>query len=143
MGGAACDVIRLGFTAASCEYCSSCVLRFNMNPERRRSSLVRELSRAQGKIATLEEFIRDRERQFHSAVIRMERRDSLQGTGVGTRVRRAGLSHDMLRLRSMSSEGHEDIPGIKINFMRTKILATAQGSVRLLTLYMSQEEFPY
>ena len=83
-----------------------------MNSERRRSSLVRELSRAQGKIATLEEFIRDRERQFHSAVIRMERRDSLQGTGVGTRARRAGLSHDMLRLRSMSSEEHEDIPGI-------------------------------
>ena len=84
----------------------------DMNPERRRSSLVRELSRVQGKIATLEEFIRDRERQFHSAVVRMERRNSLQGIGVGSsRVRRAGLSHDMLRLRSMSSEEHEDIPG--------------------------------
>ena len=88
-------------------------LYFDMNPERRRSSLVRELSRAQGKIASLEEFIRDRERQFHSAVVRMERRDSLQGAaGAGTRVRRAGLSHDMLRLRSMSSEEPEDIPGI-------------------------------
>ena len=76
--------------------------------------MVRELSRAQGKIATLEEFIRDRERQFHSAVVRMERRDSFQGTGIGTRVRRAGLSHDMLRLRSMSSEEHEDISGMKI-----------------------------
>ena len=84
------------------------ILLFDMNPERRRSSLVRELSRAQGKIATLEEFIRDRERQFHSAVVR---RNSLQGTVVGSRVRRAGLSHDMLRLRSMSSEEHEDIPG--------------------------------
>ena len=82
-----------------------------MNPERRRSSLLCELSRAQGKIATLEEFIRDRERQFHSAVVRMERRNSLQGTSVSTRVRRAGLSHDMLRIRSMSREEHEDIPG--------------------------------
>jgi hypothetical protein len=93
-----------------------------MNPERRRSSLVRELSRAQGKIATLEEFIRDRERQF---LVRMERSwDSLQGTGIGTRVRRAGLSHDMLRLRSMSSEEHEDIPGMKIKFV---LLLTGQA----------------
>ncbi len=98
-----------------------------MNPERRRSSLVRELSRAQGKIATLEEFIRDRERQFHSAMVRMERRDSLQGAGIGTRVRRAGLSHDMLRLRSMSSEEHEDIPGMKIKFMPTKSLVDGTG----------------
>ena len=84
-----------------------------MNLERRRSSLLCELSRAQGKIATLEEFIRDRERQFHSAVVRLERRNSLQGAGVSTRVRRAGLSHDMLRIRSMSmsSEEQEDIPG--------------------------------
>lgn len=80
-----------------------------MNAERRRSSLLCELGRAQNKISTLEEFIRDRERQFHAAIVRLEHQDSLRGAGM--RARRPGLSHDMLRTRSVSCEEREEIPG--------------------------------
>ena len=86
-----------------------CTRGLDMSAERRRSSLLSELSRAQDKIFTLEEFIRDRERQFHAAFVRLERRDSLQGASI--RTRRPGLSHDLLRIRSVSREEHEGIPG--------------------------------
>ena len=84
-----------------------------MNAERRRSSLLCELGRAQNKISTLEEFIRDRERQFHAAIVRLEHQDSLRGAGM--RARRPGLSHDMLRTRSVSCEEREEIPGKDVN----------------------------
>ena len=77
--------------------------------ERRRSSILSQLGRAQTKISTLEEFIRDRERQFHLAVTRLERTDSRGGAG---RLRRVGLSHDLLRMHSLNStddnSGDED-----------------------------------
>ena len=84
-----------------------------MNVERRRSSLLSELGRAQNKIASLEEFIRDRERQFHTAVVRLERQDSLRGASM--RERRPGLSQDMLRTRNLSCEEREEIPGKDVN----------------------------
>lgn len=76
---------------------------------RRRSSLLLELGRAQSKIATLEDFIRDRERQFRATVVNLERQDSLQSAMM--RTRRAGLSHDMFRIRSMSHEEQDEIDG--------------------------------
>ena len=78
---------------------------------RRRSSLLVELGRAHGKITTLEEFIRDRERQFRATVVRLEHQDSIQTQSTGMRTRRPGLSHDMLRVRSISREEEEEIPG--------------------------------
>lgn len=78
-----------------------------MEEERRDSFAATQLTRAQQKIATLEEFIRDRERQFHSAVVRLrlERGDSRHH-----RLRRVGRSHDvLLRMRSVSrDEPYED-----------------------------------
>lgn len=73
--------------------------------ERRRSSLLSQLGRAQTKISALEEFIRDRERQFHTAVTRLESRPQ---PGGGTTRRRVGLSHDLLRMRSLSSSSTEE-----------------------------------
>ena len=60
-----------------------------------------ELGRAQQKINTLEDIIKDRERQFHAAVnrMRLERRDSWQE---GARLRRVGHAV-LLRMRSSST----------------------------------------
>ena len=82
-----------------------------MSADRRRSSLLFELNRAQSKITTLEEFIRDRERQFHATVVRLEHQDS--HPAASTRRRRAGLSHDLLRTRSMSRDEQEEVPGTR------------------------------
>ena len=76
--------------------------------ERRGSALVGELSRAQAKIGTLEDFIRDRERQFHMAVSRLhgagERRSSRL-----LRHRRAGITHDaVMRMRTLSQDSLEE-----------------------------------
>ena len=74
--------------------------------ERRNSGFLVKLERAHQKINTLEDFIRDRERQFHVAVnrMRLERRDSRQGVG---RLRRVGHADVLLRMRS-SSIGREE-----------------------------------
>lgn len=75
--------------------------------ERRKSELLVELGRAHQKINTLEDFIKDRERQFHVAVNRMrvERRDSWQG---GARLRRVGHADVLLRMRSSSTSSSGD-----------------------------------
>ncbi len=73
---------------------------------RRDSALLTQLERAQQKISTLEEFIRDREKQLHSTVsrLRLEGRDSR-----GYRLRRVGRSHDiLLRMRSASRDEPEE-----------------------------------
>ena len=82
--------------------------RRKMEMESRRASLLlNQLGRAQRKISTLEEFIRERERQLHSAVSRgrLDRRDSRPLN----RIRRVGLSSDLLRMRSVSRD--EEDPG--------------------------------
>lgn len=78
---------------------------------RRGSALLNELSRAEAKIGTLEDFIRERERQLHVAVSRLsrgtgERRRSRQMLRHGRR--RAGITQDaLLRMRTMSQESIE------------------------------------
>jgi len=79
--------------------------------ERRNSGFLAQLERAHQKINKLEDFIRDRERQFHVAVnrMRLERRESRQGVG---RLRRDGHAEVLLRMRSTSigrDESDEDI----------------------------------
>lgn len=79
---------------------------------RRSSALLNELSRAEAKIGTLEDFVRERERQLHVAVSRLSR-----GTGERRRSRllalrhgrrRAGITQDaLLRMRTMSQESIE------------------------------------
>lgn len=78
---------------------------------RRGSALLNELSRAEAKIGTLEDFIREREQQLHVAVSRLSR-----GTGGRRRSRqmlrhgrrRAGITQDaLLRMRTMSQESIE------------------------------------
>lgn len=77
---------------------------------RRGSALLNELSRAEAKIGTLEDFIRERERQLHVAVSRLR-----GGTGdrrssrlFGNRRRRAGVTQDaLLRMRTMSQDSFE------------------------------------
>ena len=78
--------------------------------ERRKSELLVELGRAQQKINTLEDFIKDRERQFHVAVnrMRLERRDSWQGSA---RLRRVGHADVLLRMRSSSTGSTSDEAG--------------------------------
>ncbi len=73
---------------------------------RRDSALLTQLGRAQQKITTLEEFIREREKQLHSTVsrLRLERRDSR-----AFRLRRVGRSNDiLLRMRSVSRDEPEE-----------------------------------
>ena len=77
--------------------------------ERRGSALLSQLGLAKQKISTLEEFIRDREKQLQVAVSRMrvERHDSRPH-----RLRRAGRSNDaLLRMRSGSRDEPEEDPG--------------------------------
>ncbi len=69
--------------------------------ERRRSSLLSQLGRAQSKIIALEEFVRDRERQFHTAVTQLERNESVPRQPA-TR-RRVGLTQELLRMHSIAS----------------------------------------
>ena len=75
---------------------------------RRGSDILNQLGIAQRKIATLEDFIRDRERQLHAAVSRsrLDRRDSYSRPGDSrfARVRRVGLSSDLLRMHSASRD---------------------------------------
>ena len=80
-----------------------------MDMNRRRSSLLSQLEIAQSKLATLEDFIKEREKQFRSAVTRLERHDSRP---IGPRSRRVGLSHNLWSsMRSMSSEEGEEEQG--------------------------------
>lgn len=74
-----------------------------MDVNHRRSSL---LLQAHSKISSLEEYIRERERQFRSAVSRFERSDS-RSLMAGSRLRRVGLSHNLLSMRTMSQEEEE------------------------------------
>lgn len=67
------------------------------------------LSQAHSKIVCLEEYIRDRERQFRSVVGSYQRSESRSvGMGGGVRLRRVGLSHNLLHLRSMLADGAVD-----------------------------------
>ena len=75
--------------------------------ERRKSELLVELGRAQQKINTLEDFMKE---QFYVAVnrMRLERRDSWQG---GARLRRVGHADVLLRMRSSSTGSTSDEAG--------------------------------
>lgn len=81
-----------------------------MDTGRRRSSLLSHLNQANSKISSLEDYIREREKQFHSMVSRLERTDSNRSmTGGVSRLRRAGLSHNLYgRTLSMEEEEQEE-----------------------------------
>ena len=80
-----------------------------MSGSRRGSALLRELSRAEAKIETLEEFISERERQLHVAVSRLRSRgDSRRTSRTNIRRRRAGITSDaLLRMHSLSCDSFE------------------------------------
>ena len=80
--------------------------------DQRRSSLMFHLGQAHSKITSLEDYIREREKQFRSAVHRFERTDSrsMMGGG-GGRLRRVGLSHNLLHMRTSSQEEEEQEEG--------------------------------
>ncbi len=70
--------------------------------------MLSKLGHAQSKITALEDFIRERERQFHTAVTRLERSESRPRPTAASR--RVGLTHDdLLGMHSLSST--EEIPG--------------------------------
>ena len=75
-----------------------------------RSSLLFHLGQAHSKISSLEDYIRYRERQFRSVVGQFEWSDSNASSvaGGGARLRRVGLSHNLLHLHSV---GHEEEEG--------------------------------
>ena len=78
---------------------------WGMSGSRRGSALLRELSRAEAKIETLEEFISERERQLHVAVSRLRSRggDSRRTsrTNISTaRRRRLGITSDAALFRT-------------------------------------------
>lgn len=82
-----------------------------MSGSRRGSALLRELSRAEAKIETLEEFISERERQLHVAVSRLRTRgDSRRTSRIGgnTRRRRAGITSDALLRMHTSRDSLDD-----------------------------------
>lgn len=79
---------------------------------RRSSALLRELSKAEAKIGSLEEFISERERQLHVAVSRLHGRGSGERRSSRSRLglhrRRAGITQDaLLRMRTMSQDSFE------------------------------------
>ena len=76
-----------------------------MSDSRRGSTLLNELNRAEAKIETLEDFIRERERQLHVAVSRLQVRD--RRSRYASRRRRAGITSDVLRMRTASQESIE------------------------------------
>ena len=82
-----------------------------MAGSRRGSALLNELSRAEAKIGTLEEFIREREGQLHVAVSRLRSRSDPRRTsrshGGGTRRRRAGITDSLLRMRASSRDSFD------------------------------------
>ena len=80
----------------------------------RRSSLLFHLGQAHSKISSLEDYIRDREKQLRSAVHRFERTDSRNlmasaATAAGSRLRRVGLSHNLLHMRGTMSQEEEEV----------------------------------
>ena len=77
-----------------------------MDVNHRRSSLIFRLGQAHSKISSLEDYIREREKQFRSVVTRFERSDSRSHV-TGSRLRRVGLSHNMLQMRTASQEEEE------------------------------------
>ena len=92
-----------------------------MAGSRRGSALLNELSKAEAKIGTLQEFIREREQQLHVAVSRLNRgesrRTSRNALG-GTRRRRAGITDSMLRMRTWSHDSGDRLDdGILLPFM--------------------------
>ena len=84
--------------------------RMSASSSRRGSALLNELSRAQAKIGSLEDFIRERERQLHVAVSRLHGGGdrSRRSSRFHARRRRAGITQDaLLRMRTMSQESIE------------------------------------
>lgn len=82
--------------------------RLDMDTGKRRSSLLFHLGQAHSKISSLEDYIRERERQFRSMAGQFERSDS-RSLGVGgARLRRVGLSHNLLHLRSVLAEEQDE-----------------------------------
>ncbi len=79
-----------------------------MDVNQRRSSLLFHLGQAHSKITSLEDYIREREKQFRSVVTRFERSDSRSQVGGGSRLRRVGLSHNLLHMRSQEEEEQEE-----------------------------------
>ena len=77
-----------------------------MDVSKRRSSLLFHLGQAHSKISSLEDYIREREKQFRTVVNRFERSDSRSVVGGGSRLRRVGLSHNLLH-RTLSQEEDE------------------------------------
>ena len=74
----------------------------------RHSSLLFHLGQAHSKISSLEDYIRDRERQFRSVVSRFERSESRSHVA-GSRLRRVCLSHNLLHMmRSVNSQEEEE-----------------------------------
>lgn len=75
---------------------------------RRGSALLNELSRAQAKIGTLEDFIRERERQLHAAVSRLHGARERRTSRLHANRRRRAVTHDaLLRMRTRSQESFE------------------------------------
>jgi len=70
----------------------------------RRSSLLFHLSQAHSKISCLEDYIRDREKQIRSVMGTYQRSESRTAGMGGVRLRRVGLSHNILHLRSIVTE---------------------------------------
>ena len=92
-----------------------------MDENERRSSLLFYLGQAQSKISSLEDYIREREKQYRSVVNRFERSDSrnmavhaaaassvVVGGGGGARLRRVGLSHNLLQMRTISTSMEDE-----------------------------------
>lgn len=94
-------------------YKHSCL--FPVDANQRRSSLLFHLGQAHSKISSLEDYIREREKQLRSAVHRFERTDSrslMASAAAGSRLRRVGLSHNLLHMRgTMSQEEEEEVEG--------------------------------
>ena len=78
-----------------------------MDVNQRRSSLLFHLGQAHSKITSLEDYIREREKQFRSVVTRFERSDS-RSMVAGGRLRRVGLSHNLLHMRTSTSQEEEE-----------------------------------
>ena len=74
----------------------------------RKSSLLYHLSQAHTKISCLEDYIRDREKQIRSMVGNYQRSESRVAGMGGVRLRRVGLSHNLLHLRSVMTEESQD-----------------------------------
>ena len=97
----------------------------------RGSALLGELGRAQVKIRTLEDFIRERERQFHTAVSRLHgagarRTSERRSSRFALRQRRAGITQETLvRMRTFSQDSADEDIGKFIRFKNINIVFIA------------------